>query len=859
MKLTCTPARLRYTLDMISLYDILKAANGQLFGEPSSHLFAKFCFDVRDVTPSSLFVAMRNQRGDSHADIPEAIQRGVKGIVCHGPPEVDTSGVTVLMVNDSVDALMAWSRYVLAKYQVRTIAVGGTSGKSVTLAALHKLLATRYKVHCGDLDDEGLLSLPVSLAALEPHHQLVLLKFDVTQPGDMHQLVQATQPDVAIIDHLDVAHTLSFSDHDQYVDEQRTLARALPADGLLVLNNDDEAVRTLASVSLATVQTIGIIQQDSDLLASNVTLAPHRTVFDVRWGDERYQMCTVQLLGEHVLYGALAALLVGIHFAVPLSESLKLLAQLEALPGRMRPMRSKTGALLIDDTYRAHTASALAALDWLEQVRGGFRRVICILGEMERGSQRQQQGYRAVGRRVAQVADAFLTLGADAAQAARSAIDHDMPEHAIRMFYNPAEISAILERLDLGTDDIVLLKGGNRSLRTVVRDLLSTPNDARLLLRQTPTIPLARIQLRPTWLELDSDALAQNVRTIKALLGRDKTLMTVVKADGYGHGALMVARVALVNGADYLAVANLGEALQLREVGIQAPILVLSYLPPPMARQAMQQHLSVAVFDLEQARAYERIARDVEGKLVCHVKIDTGMGRLGIPAANAIQTFRHLLALKNLHIEGIYTHFSSADDNAPYTEQQVDSFKSIVRALRAASIHFQYVHAANSAGSLLVDDPMFNMARVGLMTYGLRPSRLREMPESIKPVMTWKTTVLQVRQFPPNSPIGYGNSYITQGQETIAILPVGYADGLRRAPHTWREVLIHGVRAPLVGRVSMEKCAINVSHIPNVAVGDEVVLLGQQGEDSISAEEIATWLGTINYEVVTTILPRQMR
>jgi len=847
---------------MISLYDILKAANGQLFGEPSSHLFAEFCFSARQVRPSSLFVAMRTSHGDTHAEIADAIARGAKGIVCHGPPDCDTTGVTVLMVRDTMDALLAWARFTLVRHGTKVIAVSGSSGKSVAVEALAHVLALRYSVHRGDVDEEGWLGLPVSLASLEASHEFVVLKVDVMQPGEMARLLQIVYPQVVIISHLDAAYPPSFNTTETYYEEQRQLVQALSADSLLVLNEDDESALALRTQTQARCQTVGLDSAQADISAFNVVIGAERTGFDVRYGAESYLGRWSPLIGKHLLYELLAAVLVGAQYGIGIDDSLRAVTMLNPLAGRMRPLPGRQGSLLIDDTYRANTASALAALDWLSAVRRDYQRVFFVIGELDRLGERSQYDYRQIGRRAADVVDGLISLGAEAAQVGRAAIDFGLPAERVHTLYSPNDVLALLTAR-LTADDVVLVKGGAASnLEAVMRGLLNDAGDEALLLptRQAQrSVSAASVPLRPTWLEFDADALAANVRAIARHIGPDKALMAVVKADAYGHGAVRTARIALMNGARWLAVANIDEALVLRQSGIEAPILVLSYVPNYAVRQAIRENLAVALFDEDQARAYDRMARDVGQRLICHVKIDTGMGRLGILADEAIRSFRQLAALKNLHLQGIYTHFSASDDDAEHTSKQTERFKTLVRSLRAAPFNFEYIHAANSAASLHLHDPFFNMARVGVMLYGLTPSRLWPIVDGVRPVLSWKTTVLQVRRFPPQSPIGYGNTYRTQGHETIAILPVGYADGFRRAPRTWREVLIQGQRAPLVGRVSMEKCAVNVSHIPNVSVGDEVVMLGVQGQQAIWAEEIAEWLGTINYEVVTQILPRQPR
>ena len=335
--------------------------------------------------------------------------------------------------------------------------------------------------------------------------------------------------------------------------------------------------------------------------------------------------------------------------------------------------------------------------------------------------------------------------------------------------------------------------------------------------------------------------------------------MAVVKANAYGHGGPAVARAALRHGADLLAVANLAEGFELRDAGIDAPILALSYVPPSAIGDAIDRDLSLSVFDTAFAEQCISAAARSSAALKIHVKVDTGMGRLGVAPGCAAELCRQLQDAPGIQLEGIYTHFATADDDPAYMREQLNRFKSLLARLRCRGIHVKYIHAANSAAILTGGDACFNLVRPGVMLYGLEP-----MPDSgagafLQPAMSWKTRLAQVKTLPPGSPVGYGNAYRTRGAETIAVAPVGYADGLRRTPYTWREVLIHGQRAPLVGRVSMEKITINVSHIPGARAGDEVTLLGRQGEGTISADEIAGWLGSNNYEVVTTVAPRVPR
>ncbi len=363
----------------------------------------------------------------------------------------------------------------------------------------------------------------------------------------------------------------------------------------------------------------------------------------------------------------------------------------------------------------------------------------------------------------------------------------------------------------------------------------------------------------PSQITVDLRAIAHNTRWIKARIGADVALMAVVKANAYGHGAEQVARAALAQGADMLAVANLEEAAALRQAGINAPILLLSYIPPRALPRALKLGLTVSLYDARLADSYQAAAQKLGTRLPVHVKVDSGMGRLGLTLPEVAALCRRLRALPNIRLDGLYTHFASADDDPDFTALQLRRFQRVLADARGQGAPIKFVHAANSAALLNSPGSVFNLARAGLLLYGLNPAPVAASPRGLQPALTWRTRIAQLKTLPPGSPVGYGKAYHTRGTETIAILPVGYADGLRRSPLTWRQVLVRGRRAPLVGRVSMEKITIDVSHIPDAAVDDEVVLLGRQGADVISAEEIAGWLDTISYEVVATLAPRAPR
>jgi alanine racemase len=504
----------------------------------------------------------------------------------------------------------------------------------------------------------------------------------------------------------------------------------------------------------------------------------------------------------------------------------------------------------------------MAALDTLAALDG--RPKIAVLGDMEELGELAEDEHRRVGRRAAEVADVLVTKGPSSGWVADDARQAGMAPGVVSVTFAPEDAAAAVGP-HLGPEAIVLAKGSTvtRMEQVVSRLLADTSSAPEVLVRQDAAWrQLVVVEAdRPTWLEIDHGAIGRNVRRLRTMVAPAQ-VMAVLKADAYGHGASGVAHTAINNGATWCGVACLSEAEALRRAGIQAPILILGYTPAWQARRAIRLGLSVTVFEEENALAFARAAGEVDGEARVHVKVDTGMHRLGIAPAGAPALLARLAKEPRVRIEGVFTHFATADDRSEdgrsAAATQLHRFQALLGELDAAGLRPPLVHAANSAAALTLAEARFDMVRTGIALYGLAPSD--DVPaEGLHPALAWKTQVAQVRRVAAGEAVGYARSWRADRPSTIAIIPVGYADGFRRAPAAWGDVLVRGRRAPVVGRVSMDQASIDVTNVPEVRPGDEVVLIGEQRGDRISAEEVAAWLGTNTYEVVAEILPRVPR
>ena len=363
-----------------------------------------------------------------------------------------------------------------------------------------------------------------------------------------------------------------------------------------------------------------------------------------------------------------------------------------------------------------------------------------------------------------------------------------------------------------------------------------------------------------TWAEVDLDAIAHNARGLKERVGEETELMAVVKANAYGHGAVPVARTALENGASRLAINRAIEGVELRQAGLTASILILGYSLPSEAETIVRWDLTPTVTTVEGALALSAMS-DRQGKVTpIHVKVDTGMGRFGLLPDEVVPFVRRISELPGLKLEGLFTHFAVADSaDKTYTRRQFGLYMRVVRQLEEAGFTIPLKHVANSAATLDLPEMHLDMVRCGIALYGLRPSDEVEPAIPLRPAMALKSRVARVRTLPPGSSISYGCTYTTTRPTPVALVPVGYGDGYHRILSNKGSVLIGGKRAPIVGRVCMDQFVVDVTDINGVRQDDEVVIFGCQGKEEISAEEVAALAGTINYEVVTSILPRVTR
>ena len=368
------------------------------------------------------------------------------------------------------------------------------------------------------------------------------------------------------------------------------------------------------------------------------------------------------------------------------------------------------------------------------------------------------------------------------------------------------------------------------------------------------------MELSNTWVNIDLDAIAANYLAIREK-AEGAQVCAVIKADAYGHGAVAVARHLQTVGADFFAVSSVAEAVQLRQAGIDDPILLLGHTPTALYREVLEYGLRPAIFDENEAKALSEMTAQVGRSARIHLVVDTGMGRIGFQVTGeAADACARIAKMPGIMVEGLFTHYARADEMDPANAlQQATSFHEFQKLLRGRGVRVPLCHADNSAG-IMHFGCGFQMVRAGIALYGLYPSDEMDKAElKLKPAMSWETAVSFVKTLPAGRPISYGGTYITDKQTVVATIPVGYADGYRRSLSGRFYVLIHGKKAPILGRVCMDQLMVDVTDIPGVKTGDRVVLMGTDGEETISAEALAAAAQSFNYEQICDISHRVTR
>jgi len=830
----------------LTIEQIVTITQGKLLSGVLTSPLSGFSTDSRFIKPGELFIALQGKAFDGNDFAAEALSKGAAGAVISQVSASTPPGPgNVILVRDSVEAIQLIASAYRQWFPVKAIGITGSTGKTIVKDMLTGIMSRCLRVLSTPLSFHGQIGLPLTLFSLKQEHQLLVLELGISRQGEMEKLAAMAGLSCAVLTNISEAHLEHLGSIDNVAAEKRKIFTGFTTnEHAAILNNDDPFCREIAASLKCPIVTFGL-EQEADFRAERIEPAGSKgSWFTLKHPGGRDRLY-LNAPGKHNIYNGLAAIAAAWTLGADLEAIRRGLEEFH-LP-QMRLEIHTTSVLeenvtIINDTYNASPASMRGALEALREMAGRHR-TIAILGDMLELGNFSVTAHEMIGDEVQlHGIDILITIGELARNIGRKAMARGMSAELIFHCQDTVEAAELL-RSQIREGDFLLFKGS----RLLQLDLLAAQFIGGI---------------RPTKLIIDLGAIAHNVRIIKERVGPGVKIMAVVKSGGYGHDSRKVADVVLKNGTDYLAVAVPDEGIFLRKAGFeQTPVLVMGPTLEHEAIKLVKYRLAQTVDSTGIVTAIEREAAKVAMRLPVHLKIDTGMGRIGLQPAEVDDFVDFVRTCPQVIIEGIMTHLSSADDRTAddFTRHQLDIFRHIVDRLEKRGITIPLKHVAASAGILFFPEAWFNMVRPGILLYGLCPDNEQQLNFGFRPAASFVTRIAHIKTVPANTPISYKRSFITTRESRIATLPVGYYDGYNRLLSNKAHVLVRGVRAPIVGNITMDMTMVDISLIPEARVGDEVVLFGSQQGNEIQLGELARLCGTIHYELIGNISARVSR
>ena len=833
---------------MILLDEFLTATGGRLVGSVERQRWSGFAHDSRQVTDDRIFVAMRTESGDGHPYIADAVANGARLVVCERDPGCACAHI---LVPDSGRALRDYGRWAIERFNPTVVAVCGSVGKTTAREYAQQLFSRQRLTFRNPENFNGLTGLPLALGELGREHAFAILEMASDTRGEIAALADIAPPRVCLLTTFDETYIEYFGSMSEIAAEHAPIVAALGSAGLLIYPAGDPVAAELATGHPGPKFAYGI--GAGQLRAEQLESRSDRSRF-LLCGQGQEIEVELPHGGRGQVLCLLAALGAGLRLGFDPDRLIGDCAKLQPPPGRLRRLAGRDGVTLADDSFSISPASLANGLELLRRSEG---RRICVLAGFEHLGPHEAAAARRVADDLAKI-DEVVFYGPDTAALRSAARAAGLADGQIHRALNPSQARLQVDRLASPGDTVYVKGGPGARLEQLLAELIADPADAAQLCRQT-RIWQNVITINPdepVWARIDLDAITANTRAFGRQLGAGAELIAVLKAEGYGHGALRVATAALDGGANRVAVARPGEARELRAAGLDAPILVLGVTLPRQLRTAVLADCELTVCDADQIRSLDSAARGLGRKVALHLKIDTGMGRIGARPAEGPDLARLIEGSENATLAGVYTHFGQAGDaDLSRAGEQLAEFENVLSELDRAGIDPGLRHCAATAAALRMPSARLDAVRLGIGLLGLAPGPGIELPPGCRPALSMHARVVQVRPQKAGSLIGYGTTGRLERDALIATVGAGYGDGFRRGPRSWGPVAIRGRQVPIVGHVCMDMFMVDVSGMPEVRVGDQVDLIGPE----LSAQSAADRTETIAYEVVSSLLARVPR
>jgi alanine racemase len=814
------------TNTFFSIGELAQILDAQIIGDKTT-LIDKLAIDSRTLGKDlgTLFFALKTSKNDGHKYINSLLKKGVVSFVVDKIPDGLESNGNFIIVNDTLKALQTLATYRRENSNLKVIGITGSNGKTVTKEWIYQLLKDDFKIVRSPKSYNSQIGVPLSVLGIDNHHDLGIFEAGISMPNEMQVLEQIINPQIGIFTNIGLAHSENFSSLEQKVKEKIILFKRAKK---LLYKNDGLVGKLIneSEILIGVQKLTWSFKAKSDLQILGV-LKSHSSSKITGFYKSEISTITIPFTDDASIENAVVAWLLMLDLGYSTEIIANRMLHLQTVEMRLEQLEGNNNCTLINDVYNFDLNSLKIALDYLDTQFQHTKRTV-ILSSIEQSGVSPDELYNEVGKLILKYKiDKVVLVGDELTK-----YSNYFPFKSLFKFNNTSELLNNLTRIHF-EDEVILVKGARSfEFETVVKQLAKKSHD--------------------TVLEINLSALVRNLNFFKSKLKSTTKLMVMVKAFSYGGGSYEIANILQYHNVDYLAVAYADEGKALRESGITIPILVLN---PEVSsyKTLISYNLEPEIYSIRVLNEFLKVLGDNNYSI--HLKIDTGMHRLGFRKEEVAKLISVLKNNKNIEVKSVFSHLSSADDlsESNITKKQAQYLQAVYSSICREINYKPLLHLLNSMGVVNYPEYQFDMVRVGLGLHGI--SFNTNAQQFLEPVTSLKTVISQVRIVNKGEGVGYNRKFKADKETIIATLPIGYADGIdRRWGNNIGDVVIGGTRAKIVGTIAMDMLMVDVSNV-ECAEGDEVEIFGKQ----IRVTEIAEKIETIPYEILTKISPRVKR
>jgi alanine racemase len=834
---------------------IASEIGGELRGASSSAAIDRVCTDSRDASPGALFIALQGQQTDGHRFLADAFRNGATAALISqewSASKALEAAWPLIVVSDSLRGLQALARWHRREYFNRVLAITGSNGKTIVKDALKALLAGR-QVLASPGSYNSQLGLPLAVLSAEKPEALAILEVGISAPGEMTPLEEIARPSYGILTNIGLAHFAAFGSREAIATEKMKLFERIPEDGWLLLPSDEPTLDAAAQRVKCPIHRVGGKQQA--LMLTPVSFSTEGQVLELSVRSQGARNVTVKTRSPEIIadlhFAASAAHLLG----VGLDEIAAALDGYSPTSTRMELWSSPQGIRIINDGYSSDPISVRAALRsaTLGASRNG-RKMFAFAGMRELGASSARE-HMQVGTQAAEHGFSHLFLVGDGLEPTAAGYRLARSEGNILQVKTAGELKDRLLPL-LRPGDTILFKGPrNAGMVKAVRDLSGA------------------IAQRCLWVNLA--AIEGNIARFRRHCGAAVHIVAMLKAMAYGTELAQLGSWMSQLGIHHIGVSSANEGVAVRKTGADQDILVFLSEREDVDN-LLSYRLTPVIYSAELVDAFTAALAGSGRMLDVHLKVDTGMHRLGVPPKIAVELAERIRSSGTMRLTGVCTHFASADDpnSDDFTRQQIATFNQVIAGLRASGFDNLQIHAANTAGAIRFPEAHYNMVRIGLGLYGIYPweadqreadQREVDQPKAgrqqldLELAIGLTSRITSIQEFAPGDTLGYNRTFTAKRRTKVGIVPFGYDDGLPWRLSGTGQVLVEGRQAPIVGRISMDQMQVDLTDIADVSVGAEVLLYGTHNGHTLRPERVSQMAGTIPYELLTRLGERVHR